>query len=554
VILLVDHQWIFSEPVRDPWIYYGYFLNAPSYLATFRPYYYSARLSVILPGFLVHSLLPSITANVILHLILTGTALLCLYGVARSLFGSKPALLAAICVGADPFFLFSVGQNYVDGFGITYFLLSLLGVTLAMRSRRSLPLLFLAGVAAAALVTANLFYAIYAPFLLAWYFFLRPRPYEASVRTDLAVTASGAGVAFAAFAFISKSSGGSLLYLLSSSKFVGQIAAQGSNPFRIPMPAWLTDAVWLAFPFIVFLTALIVLLRTRSLRDGKPLRAIRAVQIFFTVFALSMLGLQLSPYVAVLQYDFYASLMIPFAGLALAGQIAFLLAGIPRLRSHWLVGLTAVCAVASAAVHIHRADGLPRGVPLLLAVAAGLPLTAALSCRAAGLPIGALAIASLVVSGAAARLAPPTFGSQPGLDKVVLFRQIDAAARAVQKVDPSGNVYFWWNSADDPQRIFDNIAATALSGVRIVNLAFPLILEGGVMADGERMVPHLKIAVLATEPVLSRAEAALSGIGLAARLISTAKIAEGRRPFTITFFEIVRRPTAQNPHAAAANP
>jgi hypothetical protein len=345
-----------------------------------------------------------------------------------------------------------------------------------------------------------------------------------------------------------------LLYLLSSGKFLGRVAVQGSNSFKIPMSAWLPDAVWLAFPFTVFLAALIALLRARDLRDGEQSRAIRAVQIFFVVFALSMLGLQLSPYSPVLQYDFYASLMIPFAGLALAGQITLLLGSIPQSRWRRLVGLAALCAVVSALVHIDRADALPRGVSLLLAVAAGLPLAVALSRRAAGLPIATLAIASLVVSGAAARLAPATFGSQPGLDKVVLFRQIDAAARAVRKVDPSGNVYFWWNSADDPQRIFDNIAGTALSGVRIVNLAFPLILEGGVMADGERMVPHLKIAVCATKPVLSRAEAALSSIGLAARLISTTNITEGSRPFTITFLEVVRRPTAENPHASSANP
>ncbi|HMF11012.1 MAG TPA: glycosyltransferase family 39 protein, partial [Gemmataceae bacterium] len=524
----------------------------PAYLATFRGYYYSARLSVILPGYVLHSVLPHLTANLVLHLGLYWISLFAFYLIARRLFGTLPAFLAALCLGANPFFLFSEGQNYVDGFGIAYFLLAALGATFGKELPRPRTVLFLSGLCAGAMVTANLFYAIYLPFLVAWYLWVGRRPHRDRVPGDLAALMAGGIASVVGFAVYSKASGGSLIYLLSSVDFARGFTASGTNPFKSPAWLWLPDAVWVTFPLIVFLGSLALLSKKRSraplkrkqARPPEPSDA-RTVQGLYAAFALLMLGLQISPYLPVLQFHFYTSLLLPLAGVALAGQLAFLLPAKAEGSTLRVVTLAAAFATATALIRLPRAPGLPHGLAVGASLLAGLGLVVVLVRQARGPRVAAFAALVVLMSDGATRLASPILGLHRDQDKAIYFRQVDAAASAVRRVDPTGNVFFWWNDNDDPQSVFDKIAATALSGRRIVNRAFPLIRPRGVMADGGRMLPHLKVAVLATGPVLPQAEAALGGIGLGARLISTTSITQGGRPFTITFLELVRAATAK---------
>src|SRR5437588_8103043 len=66
----LDWQWLFDGPGRDPWIYYSYFRFGRIYLHEAWDVYYSSRLPVILPGYLLRHLLPAVPANVVLHLAL----------------------------------------------------------------------------------------------------------------------------------------------------------------------------------------------------------------------------------------------------------------------------------------------------------------------------------------------------------------------------------------------------------------------------------------------------------------------------------------------------
>jgi 4-amino-4-deoxy-L-arabinose transferase-like glycosyltransferase len=543
-ILLVDHQWIFGDPVRDPWIYYGYFRNGPEYLATFKQLYYSSRPSVIFPGYWVHSLLAPIPGNLVLHLGMYWASLFSFYAVARVFFGARAALLSALCLGSNPFFLLAVGQNYVDGFGITYFLLALLGLTVAGRGRfRKISLAF-AGACAAAMISANLFYVIFLPFIVVFFLNVDRRERPREILPSAALFSAGGAAAFASFGFLSKAAGGSFLYLLSSSRFVRSFVQQ-ANPFKAPWRQWLPGAVWLSVPVIISIGSLIVLIRSRPREAGGTGRRVRFAQLLFIAFAFLMLGCQLSPYAAVLQYSYYASLLIPLASLAFAGQVAFLLRAAPS--PGWLPGLILAAAVLTAGLGLNDPQRLPLSrFPALLALLVGLGAPIALWIGAAGARTAAILLLSVAVSQSVAKQFVP-FGrsfEQFHQDRASLFREIDESITAVRQIDRSGNVFFWWDASEDLAQVYDCIAATSLSGKRIVNLGFP-DTRGGVMADGGRMTPHMKIVILSREPQFAKAENALSRIGLHGRLLTTKRIAVTNGGFTMMFLELARDPAAR---------
>jgi hypothetical protein len=166
-------RWLFDGPGADPWIYYGYFRFARIYLHEAWAEYYSSRLSVILPGFLAHRALPPLAANAALHLALYACAVGAFFLAARAYAGRRGALLAAVVLGSQPFFLNAVGSNYVDGFGMTYFLPALAALAGAAAGHPGAKLLLAAaGACAVAIVSANLFYTIYLPLLAAHFLVL----------------------------------------------------------------------------------------------------------------------------------------------------------------------------------------------------------------------------------------------------------------------------------------------------------------------------------------------------------------------------------------------
>ena len=146
-LLAVNSAWLFSPIDRDDWMYYGLFRGAPAYLKLFagNPAYYPAsRLSVVLPGWLAHSLFPAIVGNVVLHLALFWAALFSFHSVARARLGPRPALLAALMLAGDPFFQQALGRDHVNSFGIAYFLVALLLVDRAARRFPRRTVLFFA--------------------------------------------------------------------------------------------------------------------------------------------------------------------------------------------------------------------------------------------------------------------------------------------------------------------------------------------------------------------------------------------------------------------------
>src|SRR5262249_52285621 len=129
----------------------------------------------------------------------------------------------------------------------------------------------------------------------------------------------------------SKSLGGSFFYFVSSARFIRGFVQQ-PNPHLKPAADWIGAAVWLVVPALVLVGAGIVFLR-RSWRIGEDSLPVALAMVLFATFGLVMVAIQLTADAAVLQFSYYASLLLPLAFLALAAQWKLL----PGGRAYWQI-------------------------------------------------------------------------------------------------------------------------------------------------------------------------------------------------------------------------
>ena len=109
LLFLASRDWVlYDDPdsfMIDPWLYNGYFLNFGHYYQMFGQTYYGDRIPWILPGYILHHLLPALYANAALHLIFAIIAVFSLYLILKITIGGRCAFIASIAMGAYPFFL-----------------------------------------------------------------------------------------------------------------------------------------------------------------------------------------------------------------------------------------------------------------------------------------------------------------------------------------------------------------------------------------------------------------------------------------------------------------
>lgn len=548
-LALLGSDWLWGTPTRDAWIYYGYFRRLPVYLATFPEWYFTSRLSVLLPGWLVHSVLPPIAAHLVLHLLLVQTALAAFYLATRRLFGRRTALFTSVALAAHPFFLIALGDNYVDGFGIAYVFLALAVATRAAQGARRLPLLAVAGGLATLLVSANLFYVVFLPLLAGHYVVVRGWPTARVLLREAAVAALGAVAAFAGLCLVNQGLGGRFLYILPSLRFADSLVRQ-TNPFRWPPGSWVPIAVWLVLPVLVLAGVPAALRRARESRREGLLRwsQIAAVGFFFVMLAVEG-GLR----TPVLQWWFYASLLLPVTFLALAGQVSLLLDRLDeRTFTRLLVGSVVGLLAAHAVTLPHeRLLSLARYPVLLpLAFGLGIPLAMRLLARRAHVSV-ALVVASLALSGLLSRNL--TWFDRPwdrlGGGRSELFRQVARAEGLARRYDPGPSLYYWWNQDDELHPLFDLVGATALSGARIVNLAFP-DLQNGRNAMNLPIVPGMKVAILSRDADAAReGRAAFEAAGFVVAPLGEEEVPGPGTSFRMSFLELRGRRATGEPGA-----
>ncbi|HEX5717303.1 MAG TPA: hypothetical protein VF179_14175 [Thermoanaerobaculia bacterium] len=539
LLLAIDSDWIFSGPHRDAWIYYGYFENAVYLLRRFQDFYYSSRLAVILPGFALHHLLPPLWANLALHLAIYWVVVMSFYLAVKKLFGARVALLTGFALGCHPHLLKAVGWNYVDGFGAAYFLVGLLLVTLAAESPSWRPLLVLAGAMATAIASTNLFYVVYLPVLAGHFIVLnRQRGRRVPLLAGALWASLGAIGLFVLFGSFTWGLGKDFLYLRSSLQFA-RASIGTPNIFRDPTYSWLADAVWLVFPIVVFVNGLILLgraWRDPSLRKNGLLLWSQA-QFFF--LALWMVFFQAAGG-SVLQYFYYATLLIPSAFLAFAAQVSLLMVDLPRRRFAALAAAVALLQIVPLCLPLTRslsATSTLFPATLLLALPAGLGIAIVLARRAAGTRAVALVFLCLALSQLLVRQGGTIFRNfeRHGSDGRGLFLQLSRAVTSIGSFDPSQNARLWYNWEEEYGKDYDSVGSAFLLCPRLINLGFPNLPDAR-MCDGVQLGPGVPVAILSADPAAyEKADTAIRGIGLSTRFLKREEI-EGPSPgFAITY-------------------
>jgi Dolichyl-phosphate-mannose-protein mannosyltransferase len=538
LLLKLDDTWLFAYSASeqgfiDTWLYFGYFLDFTHHLRAFRSGYVAGRLPWVLPGvFAYHFFSPFVAARV-LHLVFFWIALISLYLILKHTVGRRAGLLSALLMGCYSYFLWAIGWDYVDGATISYLLLTLCLLTYAAKAVRPQRWLMSSGAAFALAIYTHLFVISFVPAFALYYFFAR-REYGGEwpalsrrllLRGFLAVTLL--------FVVLNVALRAAPLFFLvpalsRASRFVGT-----GNRWFDSSYGWLSSAFWLLLPGVAALGAFLSVNLS-----GRP-RTWRGFSFFWqlhlAVCAFIMLLWQVSGQ-PVLQLPFvYTSLLIPAVFLALGAQAA---AALERLGPRQFAALWMV----AAAILI-----LPFVVPLNSQIVTAVELhrwlwPAGLGIAAVALLAGRIrylsALAVLLLCASVATLTATTgtrtWGrsgqpDDPRLEKQAFLAIVDSV-RAIQQIDPSDHLYFWYDFRAPLGPLHRSVSSTFMWWHRLVSETFPSleVLTGPPYPAYKPLQPHMRIAILTVdEEAFEKADGTLRKAGLTARLVSQSRISEG---------------------------
>jgi hypothetical protein len=581
LLLVLDSSWLFTPIVGiDPWIYFGYYHNLPDYIKTFDGLYYTTRLSVTIPGWLSYRLLPPLAANAVLHLGLYYLAVVSLYLILKTTVNRRAAFLGAAVMGCHYMFLWAVGWDYTDGYGIAYLLLSMFLMTRAAQSVRRRWYLAAAGAAVMAVLTANLLYLVLVPFLALsflaidlrkWYEFrsdhaFGPRSIAhirwTALRRTFGWLALGSVCLLLVLGLFNWSCGGRFWFMLPSVTFAWRFTGQleKANIWRLPVHEWLPKAFWLLLPALSALMALIYL----AVKRWTPGRVAGGMAAFYQwqllLLVATFTAMQVGGFNQ-LQIPFATSMLLPAAFLALGTQLGALSA---RLTHRQFLFFGAIATLISlAAFPIGDLGGRQ------LTAAAGIVFLIVMTLAAGAVWLrripssGRLAVLVLIIVSGCNLLAW-TIGDWPALnmpgamwrDHAIKispqqnFKMMEKSISAIRVHEPTGNVWFWYDQRDGMGSIYSQCASTHLYMYRLINSDFPQLPEvpwslGSTLQEG------VKIAILSKEPdALARAgRTLLAQYGLSARLLGQQPIGKMPFQFTLTLIQTMIPPGSETPLA-----
>lgn len=535
----------------DPWIYSGYFLSLTEQVRLFPDTYYGSRLSVILPGFLAHRLLPPLPANYLLHLGYFSALLAATYLLVRRGLDAGAGLLTMIVMAWNPIVLSALGWDYVDGAGIVFLVAALLCLESAVGAgRRRHGWSAAAGALIACLVTGNIFLIVFVP-LLALFVALRARGRRERTAPVAVVAALGAVGAFAVFGLVNVGLGGAWNFLAPQFR-EGQTLASARNPWQIAGYGWLLYATWLVLPMMAALGAALSI--RHSIRTRAAPTFAFALHGLFLAAAFTWLVIQIGM-TPVLQISYYSSYLAPLAVLSLSMHVV----GREEMPSGSIHGLAiAGVVIFAAGLQLFLADtrqvgawleSAQRGLPYLARVETGHRQAAAATFIAA-----AAAIATVVFVRAASRFqtrwivlsaglsltfvaAPQFWQSATGAMPRVRYAITAAAHRYISGQVDGRRLRIWYDLPADTERPVKSIASTFLWGYVLVNEALPQLTpqQAETLTEGTRLVI---LAPDAADVALARAP--LGRFGFEFRPVAERRFGDGGAAVAVVVGDLVR--------------
>jgi hypothetical protein len=184
IMAAINTNWLYS-PIGyiDPWYNVGYFLHYGD--SAFRNgLYKEARLSWILPGWILYHIFPPLAANFVLHVGSLLIATLALYFALARLIAPEFAFLSAVILTVYFPFHGSGGWDYQSTGSGMFYALAVLSLAAAAQSQRPKRPLFAAGAAIAAALHANVLFINMIPVLAGQYLVVRAASLHRPTRND----------------------------------------------------------------------------------------------------------------------------------------------------------------------------------------------------------------------------------------------------------------------------------------------------------------------------------------------------------------------------------
>jgi hypothetical protein len=309
----------------DSWIYTSYQWDLRRQIAEFGPTYYGARLTWILPGALIHSLLPAPTAIICYKLIVSAVLAIGCGAIVYRAAGFAPAALAVGLGVVSPQIIVALHTDYIDTPVILYGVLALACITRAKDSARWALWIFLGGVGFTGMMVSNLS-TLAAPGLgIALFHLLWLRWSVGRHALSLLFYLAGAALVIGVIELVSRSAGASWFFLKPQIDMLFYMnALKDKNPWTPKNWEWAYGATWLvvpvctlilgAFRSFVFRSANQAVLRlTQALTGGL------AVSLLFAlIFELRGMGVMSLYYYS----SFHLCFALPLLVLACANDIS----------------------------------------------------------------------------------------------------------------------------------------------------------------------------------------------------------------------------------------
>lgn len=486
----------------DPWFYTGYFTNFHYLVSHLGFTYYVSRLPWILPGRLAFAIASPEVASLLLCGGMVGVSAVSLYWTVRWYYGRTPALLAAVMLITNPYFMSATVWQYPDGPAIAY---GLAGLALYLRptgSRR-----WNSFWAAALLVLSGATNIAGGPMVLAvvvvplW----RCRHSLKEFFKETACSVAGAGLAAYVLMRLSQSYFGSPYFLrpqFAATAFNAYTPGQGewgSGPgFLLSSPRLFTPAFLLVFGLV-----LLVAIRKPAAPAWPAYLALLVCGALYSVveFVLHDVSLRMSYHSSYMQV-----VVLGFAGVAL-GEIWQRTPGSGKLRAVCAAGLGAagigLCLAFNA-----RLVAIPNARIGIVLAAIGAPCAVlAILARWPKLPVQHVTCALLM---AAVFMGPALdpgatyyvwvwskvwHGSNltANANAVAFRRLMDLESYVKSHMDAQRSLLFWWEDDEPHGPLFTSGAALFVAGRINVNqeLAKGNLEMLGYLFPNDRTIVHL---------------------------------------------------------------
>lgn len=540
LLWLISDRWMFL-PVQywfDPWGCLGVYLNYEYLSSLHQSSYCIARLPSIIPHFFAYKFLSSYWAVFITTLL---KFYLCIIPLYWSLFEITKNRLASLIpiflLSFFPYFLSSLGWNYVDGFGIAYISLATAFFIAACTKENWKVWLFLAGFFQALMVFNYLFVVVFAAIQVAIFIAYNQANEQKPLFVCALFLGLGALLGTACLSSFSYYFNGTIFFFwpqiqaaihLSS---LAHFASGKDSVWYLPFKEWFPRSTFLFLTGLSFFLSVPYLLERLKIFKASPISIFNLPSLIVIQFLMAVLIYIIQDFLGIhmLQNFFVASYLLPFAVLALGVVLSEKMIMI-RHQSWIIYGILGTLYIVFAF----------KGNAAVVGRSWGCVIVHFIGC----------AIFSLLLLKASKRSHKIIFSVLAGLCIVLAFSRLTTSNnhypykdhsdnkllinlhRYIKKDIPSENSYlFWYNIETDPLSSFFQPLACTYLGTLFSN-KFPEIHEDDFLEKSKST-----IILLSSDPgAAEKAQKALRQKGYGWDILKQEKFQLDQKEFWLLAF------------------